>query len=81
MECLESWSPEENCWEVAKHSLQGPEFGELGPQIAKSMLASHLLRELMTMLTASWMNTRQARNAGATKDKDGLPSARIANVM
>jgi len=66
---------------VVKHNLQGPEFGELGPQIAKSMLAIHPRRKSMTMPTASWMNTRQAKNAGAIKDKDGLPSARIANVM
>jgi hypothetical protein len=33
-ECLKS-RPLEKCWEVAKHSPQGPEFEELGPQIAK----------------------------------------------
>ena len=39
--CLESRSPVEVGWEVAKHNLQDPGFEELGPQIAKPTSVIH----------------------------------------
>lgn len=79
-ECLESRSLAKEGWEVAKHNLQDLGFEELGQQIAKPTSVIHP-RKMLTALTASWMNTRQAKNAGAIKDREGLPSARIANVI
>ena len=80
-EYLELRSLVEEDWEVAKHNLQGLGFEELRPQIAKRTSVIHLAEKAMTMLTASWINTRQAKKAGAIKDREGLPSARIANVI
>jgi hypothetical protein len=37
--------------------------------------------EKISRLTASYTNRTHAKNAGPTRESDGLPSARIANVM